>query len=232
MKNNIFKILIVALSIVAMGFTYADTGNPLVTMVVGMGASVGFQVCSGVYFDSLNLVFATALTGLKRKSQNPQLGGSKRLYIILTEDLLNEFIDYNLIKSAGQFAGAIPLAQGKMAVEIEAWYDSLKWDGEMKIGAGFTQSVEFDVLGYDAEITKLMALLYETPVNVVVQGNDNSLYYIGDKYVPLMFEAKATTPPKGTDRKKVTFTAKNDGYTHPVCPLANTVTFSVAALAA
>lgn len=219
---------------VALGITtFLGTGNPVFSMFAMLLASVGFQVVTGVTIENPNgMFFTTPLIGIKRKSQNPQLGGSKRLYIILTEDLLNEFIDYELIKTTGQFTGAIPLAAGKMAVEIEAWYDTLKWDGEMKIGAGFTQGIEFDILGYDKDISKLMALLYETPVNLIVQGNDNSLYYLGDKYVPLMFEAKTATPAKGTERKKTTFTAKNDGYIHPVCPLSNTVTFAVAALPA
>ncbi len=219
---------------VALGITtYLGTGNPILSMFMMLSGSVGLQVVTGVTLENPEgMFFATALTGIKRKSQNPQLGGSKRLYIILAEDILNEFIDYELIKTSGKYSGAIPLAAGKMAVEIEAWYDTLKWDGEMKIGAGFTQGIEFDILGYDAEIAKIMALLYETPVNIIVQGNDNSLYYLGNKYVPLMFEAKYGTPPKGTERKKATFTAKNDGYIHPVCPLTNTVTFAVAALPA
>lgn len=227
--KSLMVLLCVALGIT----TYLGTGNPILSMFMMLSGSVGLQVVTGVTLENPEgMFFATALTGIKRKSQNPQLGGSKRLYIILTEDILNEFIDYELIKANGKFSGAIPLAAGKMAVEIEAWYDTLKWDSEMKIGAGFTQGIEFDILGFDAEIAKLMALLYETPVNLIVQGNDNSLYYLGDKYVPLMFEAKTATPAKGTERKRTTFTAKNDGYTHPVCPLANTVTFAVAALPA
>lgn len=219
---------------VALGITtYLGTDNPILSMFMMLSGSVGLQLVTGLSLENpAGMFFTTPLTGIKRKSQNPQLGGSKRLYIILTEDILNEFIDYELIKNSGKYSGAIPLAAGKMAVEIEAWYDTLKWDGEMKIGAGFTQGIEFDILGYDSDISRLMTLLYETPVNIIVQGNDNSLYYLGNKYVPLMFEAKYGTPPKGTERKKATFTAKNDGYIHPVCPLANTVTFAVAALPA
>jgi hypothetical protein len=100
----------------------------------------------------------------------------------------------------------------------------------MKSGAGFTQGIEFKVLGYDKEIVKLQTLLYETPVNVIAQGNDGSLYYLGQKYVPLMFDAKLVIPEKGTARKEVTFTAKQDGFTTPVFPLASAVTFEATPL--
>ncbi|MGX7688035.1 hypothetical protein ACWA1C_12780 [Flectobacillus roseus] len=228
--NKFLKMAMVFLSFLAGVSIYAYTGNPIVSGLSMMSTSAGLQMLTGQYLEFPTGAFTVPLVGLKRKTQNPQLGGSKRLYVILTEDLLNEFVDYNLILSTGQFAGAIPLAPGKMAVEIEAWYDTLKWDGEMKTGGGFTQGVEFDVLGFDKDIAKAMALLYETPVNLIVQGNDNSLYYFGDKYIPFMFDAKITNPPKGTERKRVTFTAKNDGYSHPIVPLANTVTFAVQAL--
>lgn len=176
--------------------------------------------------------FCTPLVGLKRKCQSPTMGGAKRLYLILTEDLQTEFLTYDIAKTAGEFAGPIPYVTGKKFIEIEAWYDTTKFDTEMKLGAGFTQSIEFKVIGYDKDIVKMQTLLYEAPVNVVVQGNDDKLYWIGQKYIPMMFETKAVLPEKGTARKEVTFTAKQDGMQVPIFPLASTITLDVTALPA
>lgn len=208
------------------------TENVVAGLVSAPLLATGFQYVTGHSLFNLQTtsLLTVALTGVKRKYQQPQLGGSKRLYLVFTEDLESEFMTYELALSAGKYAAAIPLKASKKFIEIEAWYDTTKWDGEMKPGAGFTQGIEFEVLGYAAEVVKLQAQLYELPVNVIVQGNDGDLYYLGQKYVPLMFEAVAQSPVKGTDRKKVTFRAKNDGYTCPVMPLDATATFAVEAL--
>lgn len=236
MKNKILTFGIVLISI-AVGFFSAlqssDVAEALFKFTIVSSGSLyvlqrysKFEILTGTY------LYCTPLVGLKRKCNKVTMGGIKRLYIVLTEDLASEFITFELALSTGEFAGAIPLVAGKKFVEIEAWYDSSKIDGEMKTGSGFTQGMEFKVLGYDKDIVKLKALLYETPVNVIAQGNDGQLYYLGQKYIPLMFDAKLVVPEKGTARKEVTFSAKQDGFTAPVFPLAATVTFEVTPLAA
>lgn len=201
----------------------------LVAMSTTAAAITRFLGLSIWYSEGLA---CTALVGLKRKCQSPTMGGAKRLYIVLTEDLVSEFLTYDMAKTTGEFAGPIPLVETKKFVEIEAWYDSTKFDTEMKIGAGFTQSIEFKVIGYDKDIVKVMSLLYEAPVNVVVQGNDDKLYWLGQKYIPMMFESKGVLPEKGTARKEVTFTAKQDGMQVPVFPLAAAITIEAAPLVA
>lgn len=231
-------------SLLKFGFIAAVVGlAALVTFITGGNALAGFLAASLVTgivekFTSFTILpeecgaYCTALVGLKRKCQTPTMGGAKRLYILLAEDLMNEFLTYDVAKSTGEFSGTIPLVTGKKFVEVEAWYDTTKFDTEMKLGAGFTQSVEFKVIGYDKDIVKLMTLLYEAPVNVVVQGNDDKLYWIGQKYIPMMFETKGVLPEKGTARKEVTFTAKQDGLQVPIFPLASTITLDVTALPA
>jgi len=221
----------IGLLLVAVAVT-AITGNEIAGLVSASAVGSGIQFVTGFSLLPTAGAFCSPLVGLKRKCQAPTMGGAKRLYLALTEDILNEFLTYDLAKTSGEFAAIIPMVVGKKWIEIEAWYDTTKFDTEMKIGGGFTQSVEFKVIGYDKEITKLMALLYEAPVNVIIQGNDDKLYYIGQKYVPMMFEAKGVMPEKGTSRKEVTFTAKQDGLQVPVFPLAATATFDVTPLAA
>ena len=227
MKNSI-KILFSLLLLVLAAAIIHATGNVLVGLVSASMLAVAANVSPNVTNGVANCL---AITGLKRQCQTLTIGGAKRLYIALTEDIETEFLTYELAKSAGKFTGAIPLIDGKKFFEIEAWYDTTKFDTEMKIGAGFTQGLEFKVLGYNAAIVQLAALLYETPVNVIVQGNDDQLYYIGMKYIPMMFEMKGSLPEKGTARKEVTFTAKQDGMMVPAFPLDSTVTFAVEALA-
>lgn len=221
-----FSLLLLAVAVSAV------TGNELAGFVAASAVGSAVQFCTGFSFVENGLATCTPLVGLKRKCQSPTMGGSKRLYIALTEDILNEFLNYELAKSAGKYAAAIPMVVGKKWVEVEAWYDTTKFDTEMKTGGGFTQSIEFKVIGYDADVVKLMTLLYEAPVNVIVQGNDDKLYYIGQKYVPMMFECKGVMPEKGTSRKEATFTAKQDGLQVPVFPLDVTATFDVTPLAA
>ncbi|GAB2798813.1 hypothetical protein GCM10027275_50580 [Rhabdobacter roseus] len=221
-----------ALLLILVASVTQATGNVMTGLAAGSVAVAGLQHLAGVSLIEIQGLATAALIGIKRKSQNPTMGGAKRLYIVLTEDLEEEFLTYALALTTGEFSGAIPLLDGKKFVELEAWYDSTKFDTEMKIGTGFTQSVEFKFLGYYAETVKLSALLYETPVNVIVQGNDDKLYYIGQKYIPMMFEMKGVMPEKGTSRKETTFTAKQDGMLVPVMPLAATVTFEVAPLVA
>ncbi|SDM41613.1 hypothetical protein [Siphonobacter aquaeclarae] len=229
-----FKALaIVFASILAGILAFTTTQNVLAAALAVPATSLGLQYVTGVRFDTPGgLAYCTALTGLKRRCQQPSLGGSKRLFIVLTKDLEEEFITYDIIKTQGNWDAPIPLVTGKKFIEIEAWYDTTKWDGAMKPGAGFTQGVEFEVLGYDKDIAKLLTLLYETPVNVVVVGNDDTKYYLGQKYVPLMFESTQSSPVKGTDRKKTTFKASNDGFTVPIVPLGPLATFDVAPLPA
>lgn len=230
MKNSVK--VVAGLVLVLVAALVADaTGNVIAGVCSIPIGAVGFQFATGIsLFDAKGVAMCTALVGLKRKCQKPQMGGSKRLYLVLTEDLSEEFLNYDLAKSAGEFDGAIPLKATKKFVEIEAWYDTTKFGSEMKTGSGFTQDMEFKVLGYDKDIVKLMALLYETPVNAIAQGNDDSLYYLGTKYVPLMFDAKAVIPEKGTSRKEVTFVAKQDGLLVPAFPLSADTTFEVTAL--
>jgi hypothetical protein len=199
--------------------------------IVTMAVSYLAQWATGIsiYMPS-SFLGCMPLVGVKRKCNTITTGGIKRLYLVLCEDLANDFLSFNLALTAGEYAAAIPLKDTKKFIEVEAWYDSSKIDGEMKAGGGFTQGLEFKILGYDKDIVKFQALLYETPVNAIAQGNDNKLYYVGAKYTPLMFDAVMMVPEKGTARKEVTFKAKNDGFNHPVMPLAETATFEVEAL--
>ena len=231
-------------SLLKFGFIAAVVGlAAFVTVITGGNPLAGFATASLVTFlverftnftipPEGSGAYCTALAGLRRKCQQPTMGGAKRLYLILTEDLQSEFLTYDIAKTTGEFAGPIPYVTGKKFVEVEAWYDTTKFDTEMKLGAGFTQSIEFKVIGYDKDIVKLMTLLYEAPVNVFVQGNDDKLYWIGQKYIPMMFETKGVLPEKGTARKEVTFTAKQDGLQVPIFPLAPTITLDVTVLAA
>jgi len=208
------------------------TDNVLFGLAAASATYSGVQAVVGVsLFDMHGVASCTSLIGIKRACQTLTIGGSKRLYIVLTEDLETEFLTYALAKSAGKFTGAIPLKAGKKFIEVEAWYDSTKFDTEMKIGAGFTQGLEYKLLGYNSDIVKHTALLLETPVNFIVQGNDDQLYYIGQKYIPMMVEMKGVLPEKGTARKEATFTAKQDGMQVPVFPLDASVTFEVEPLA-
>lgn len=229
--NNFKKIGLVGASLLTAILVFLGTGDVFASALAVPTASLLLQEATGVYLIDANLpamAFAAPLIGLKRKAQNPQLGGSKRIYLIYTEDLVNDFLKYSDALQTGEHNTPIPVVAGKNFVEIEAWYDSTKWDSGMKPGAGFTQAVEFDVLGYDKDIVRLMALLYETPVNVIVQGNDDTLIYIGQKYVPLMFEMAASSPVKGNAQKKVTFKASNEGFTVPAMTLGPLATFPVA----
>jgi hypothetical protein len=210
----------------------AFTGNVVAGFVAASVAGSAVQYISGTTLVPDGFAFCSPLVGLKRKCQTPTMGGAKRLYLALTEDILNEFLTYELAKTVGEFAAEIPMVEGKKWIEVEAWYDTTKFETEMKIGAGFTQSIEFKVIGYDKDIVKLIALLYEAPVNVIVQGNDDKLYYIGQKYTPMIFESKGIMPEKGTARKEATFSAKQEGLQVPVFPLAATATFDVAPLIA
>jgi hypothetical protein len=230
--KTIWNILMAAALFLLCAFVTLFTGNVMAGVASMPVAAAGFELITGQPLFELqtSALFASPLIGLKRKVQNPEFGGIKRIYIIETEHLTSEFLNFQVALSAGKFAGAIPLAAGKKFVEIEAWYDTTKIDGEMKPGGGFTQGLEFEVLGYSADIVKLQALLYENPVNCIVTGNDDERFYLGQKYVPLMFETVMTVPVKGTERKKVTFRAKNDGFTCPVMPLDTTVTFDVTPL--
>lgn len=230
--KSLFQI-VAGLAILMIGaVTLALSGNVL--LAVGAMSVVAAAISSflGVNIWHVEGLACTALVGLKRKCQSPTMGGAKRLYIVLTEDLVSEFLTYDMAKTTGEFAGPIPLVATKKFIEIEAWYDSTKFDTEMKIGAGFTQSIEFKVIGYDKDIVKVMSLLYEAPVNVVVQGNDDKLYWLGQKYIPMMFESKGVLPEKGTARKEVTFTAKQDGMQVPVFPLDAALTIEAAPLVA
>ncbi|MPR36534.1 hypothetical protein [Salmonirosea aquatica] len=230
--RGIFKILAGVALLMLVATVTVNTGNLMAGLLAGSAATVATQYLTGFTLFELqgHLGATTALIGIKRKTQMLTIGGAKRLYIVLTEDLLNEFLNYDLVKSAGEFTGAIPLVTGKKFVELEAWYDSTKFDTEMKIGGGYTQSLEFKFLGYNAETVKLSGLLYETPVNFIVQGNDDKLYYIGQKYIPMMCEMKGTMPEKGTARKETTFMAKQDGMQVPIMPLGPAVTFDVTPL--
>ena len=227
MKNKL-KFATAALSVGAAATVTHLTGNPLDGMAAaGLVSMAGQKLGDFSFLDGLGFTNCVALAGLKRECQTLTIGGAKRLYIVLCEDIETEFLSYNLAKSAGKFTGAIPLLAGKKFIEVEAWYDTAKFDTEMKIGAGFTQGLEFKILGYGANVVKFSALLYETPVNVIVQGNDDQLYYLGMKYQPLMFEMKGILPEKGTARKEATFTAKQDGMMVPAFPLDSAVTFAV-----
>lgn len=226
--KNYFKVLFAgALVMIAASVTLAS-GNLIAGLAAASAVAFGVQHLTGfALVDMADGAFTTALTGIKRKPQTLTIGGSKRLYIVFCEDILTEFLTYELAKSSGKYTGAIPLVTGKKFIEVEAWYDTTKFDTEMKIGAGFTQSIEFKILGYNDEIVKFSSLLYETPVNLIVQGNDDKLYYVGQKYIPIMLEMKGTMPEKGTARKEATFTGKQDGMQVPVFPLDPTVTFAV-----
>jgi hypothetical protein len=233
MRNTIFKVLAAGLLLTLAAAVINTTGNVVAGLVAASAALSTVQAFgfgSITLFDLTGVAQNTALIGLKRKSQTLTIGGAKRLYLILAEDLTAEFLNYNLAKTAGKYAGPIPLETGKKAYEIEAWYDTTKFSTEMKTGAGFTQSFEFKVLGYNAETVKLAALLYETPVIVIVQGNDDQLYCLGQKYIPLMFDAVGTMPEKGTARKETSYSAKNDGMQVPAFPLDITATFEVTPL--
>ncbi|PQA59173.1 hypothetical protein [Siphonobacter curvatus] len=232
--NTFKKVALVGISLLAGLIAFLYTGNVLASALAVPTTSLVLQYATGVSLDTgiSGFAFCSPLIGIKRRCQTPSLGGSKRVYLVLTEDIEKEFLTYEVIKTAGEWNAPIPLLAGKKFIEIEAWYDTTKWDGAMKPGGGFTQGVEFAILGYDKDIAKLLTLLYETPVNVIVQGNDDTLYYFGQKYVPLMFEASAASPVKGTEQKKVTLKATNDGFTLPVVPLGPLSTFAVEPLVA
>ncbi|MDQ1085637.1 hypothetical protein [Siphonobacter sp. SORGH_AS_1065] len=232
--SNLKKVGLVIASFLTAALVFVGTGNVFASALAMPASSVALQLITGVSLYEAGfsgMAFTVPLVGLKRKAQNPQLGGNKRIYIVLTEYLEKEFLKYADILESGEWNAPIPLLAGKKFVELEAWYDSTKWDSVMKPGAGFTQSLEFDVLGYDKDIAKLMALLYETPVNVIIQGNDDTLVYLGQKYVPMMFEMTGSSPVKGNAQKKVTFKASNEGFTVPAVPLGPLATFAVEALA-
>ena len=231
MKTYLKVFLAVGLIILAAAVTWL-TDNPLAGFLAASAGAWTMEHFAGLSILPDDAAYCSPLVGLKRKCQSPTMGGAKRLYIVLTEDLESEFLTYELAKTMGQFTGEIPLVTGKKFVEIEAWYDTTKFDTEMKVGGGFTQSIEFKVIGYDKDIVKLTALMYEAPVNVVVVGNDDKMYWVGQKYVPMMFEAKGVMPEKGTSRKEVTFTAKQDGLQVPIFPLDSTVTLDVTPLLA
>lgn len=232
MKNFLKIFLLACVGLLAVGVAHASQNLVLGLLSVPASQYAVYQLTGFSLVDDrlASALYCTPLIGIKRKCQAPQLGGNKRVFLLLTEDLTSEFLTYELAKTDGEYNDPIPLAVGKTAKEIEAWYDTTKWDTDMKPGAGFTQGCEFDVLGYDSDIVKLAALLYEAPTNVIITGNDNKQYYLGQKYVPLMFEMVGMSPVKGTDRKKATFRAKNDGFTVPVMPLGSGATFTVAAL--
>ncbi|MDR6195914.1 hypothetical protein [Siphonobacter sp. SORGH_AS_0500] len=233
---EIFKKLgLVGASLLSAVLLFLGTGDLFASALAVPASSIILQKVTGISLVEAGfsgLAFTAPLIGLPRKAQNPQLGGSKRLYLVLTEDLEKEFIQYSDVLTTGEYNAPIPLLAGKKFVEIEAWYDTTKWDTGMKPGAGFTQSVEFEVLGYNKDIAKLMALLYETGVNVIAQGNDDTLIYLGQKYVPLMFEVAAQSPVKGNAQKKVTFKAANEGFMVPAMPLGPLATFAVTPLVA
>jgi hypothetical protein len=227
-----FKFFMAALLLLFAATVTLATDNPATGLISASAVYLGFQSWTGIsLFDINGVISCTAIVGIKRQCQTLTIGGAKRLYIVFTEDLETEFLTYALAKSAGKYTGAIPLKSGKKFIEVEAWYDTTKFDTEMKIGAGFTQGLEFKFLGYNAEIVKFSALMYETPVNFIVQGNDDLLYYIGQKYIPMMVEMKGVLPEKGTARKEATFTSKQDGMQIPVFPLDAGVTFAVEPLA-
>ena len=226
--KNLVKVLFASSLIMLTALITHATGNPMAGLVSASIAGAVVTAATGFsLIDIPGVASCQSLIGIKRQCNVPTIGGAKRLYIIKVEDLEEEFLNFELAMSAGKFTGAIPLLTGKKAIEVEAWFDTSKFDTEMKIGAGFTQNVEFKILGYSAENVKFAALLYETPVNLIMQGNDDQLYYIGQKYIPLMLEMKGTLPEKGTARKETTFTGKQDGMQVPVFPLDKTVTFAV-----
>lgn len=160
-----------------------------------------------------------SLIGLGHKCNGASIGGARRLYMVNARDLDRDLITYEQAVQYGFFSGGIPLKPGKGIVEIEAWYDSTKFDTEMKIGAGFTHALEFKHLGYEDDVVRLISILKDYPVNAIVEGNDGIKYWLGQKYVPLLFEVKAVLPEKGSSRKEVTFSAKQDGLSVPVIPL-------------
>lgn len=231
MKNQ-FKILFAAaLLLIAAGLSLA-TGNVVFGLAIaGVFSFVAQSLGNFSLVDMYGVAGCTALTGIKRRCNVQTIGGAKRLYIALTEDIATEFLTFDLAKTAGEYAGAIPMVVGKKWIEVEAWYDTTKFETEMKLGAGFTQSIEFKILGFNKEIVKFMSLLSDTPINLIVQGNDDQLYYIGQKYIPIMLESKGILPEKGTSRKEATFTGKQDGMQVPAFPLASTATFPVELLA-
>lgn len=160
-----------------------------------------------------------SLIGLGHKCNGAGIGGARRLYMINARDMDRDLITYEQAVQYGFFSGGIPLKPGKGIVEIEAWYDSTKFDTEMKIGAGFTHALEFKHLGYEDDVVRLISILKDYPVNAIVEGNDGIKYWLGQKHVPLLFEVKAVMPEKGSSRKEVTFSAKQDGLSVPVIPL-------------
>lgn len=224
-------LLVAGGAIGAAAATLHATGNPMAAIAAASTVNFAASKAGLSLMEEKGIAACTALIGLKRQCQQLTIGGAKRLYIVLAEDLESEFLNYELAKTAGKFAGEIPLVEGKKFIEVEAWYDTTKFETEMKIGAGFTQSLEFKILGYNDLIVKFSALMYETPVCFIVQGNDDKLYFLGQKYIPMMVEMKGIMPEKGTARKEATFTAKQDGMMVPVFPLDSTVTFDVTPLA-
>lgn len=232
--KNLSKILSGVFLFFVFATAFIATENAVAAVVAMPIAATVFQKITGVsVFDGRGLVMSIALIGVKRSTQKLNTGGAKKLYIVKTEDLTADVATFALAQSTGEMAtGIIPLVTGKKFVEIEAWYDTTKWDTAMKSGAGFEQGIEFGVLGYNKYIVKLMTLLYDCPVNAIVQGNDGQLYYLGNKDVPFLFEAKGVLPGKGNEKKMVTFSAKQDGLATPVFPINDAVTFEVEALVA
>ena len=105
-------LMALGLVMVAAAVTVA-TQNPLMGLAAASLTAVAVEQLFGFSLvdlgGSLNLL---AITGLKRKAQTLTIGGAKRLFLALTEDIANEFLTYELAKSTGEYSGAIPLGDG------------------------------------------------------------------------------------------------------------------------
>tara|TARA_R110002124_G_scaffold122630_2_gene281191 strand:- start:205 stop:795 length:591 start_codon:yes stop_codon:yes gene_type:complete len=166
---------------------------------------------------------AVNIVGLKRSCQKLKNGGTKRIWLLNSMDIEEEFLNYKNILQLGCFSGTVPFRNGAYLIEIEAWYDTGQFGTEMSIGAGFAQSFQFKVLGYNQDILAFTALLNSFPANVIVEGNNNEKFWIGTKYLPMFFEQKGNLPDSGLGRKEVEYAAKRDGMTIPIIPVDNLV---------
>lgn len=180
----------------------------------------------------------TALVGLRRKTGGAKPGGNKRLYIAAVDWFQDQEFPTYADGVAGEITGDIPLLQLPTPlkfIEVQAAYDNTKFNfaSKGKVGSqSFEQNITFKINRMDKQAIALATSLLNVPVVIIARGMDNINYVIGNTEIPLELESNADSGAKGSDEKFITFTCKNDGYMHPVLPLADDVVFPVEALPA
>lgn len=178
----------------------------------------------------------TALDGLRRKVGGAKPGGNKRLYIAPVDWFQDQEFPTFADGEVGEITGEIPLLllpTPTKFVEIQAAYDNTKFSfaSKGKVGSqSFEQNITFKINRMDKQAIALVTSLLNVPVIIIARGMDNISYVVGNTEIPLELEISADSGAKGSDEKFINFTCKNDGYMHPVLPLADDVVFPVAPL--